>query len=291
VRNILHRRPSVSLVVALVALFVALGGGAYAATTTLMGHSQLAPNSVWHNNIGKGSVHMDNLTSSLKAQLDKTGKTGATGATGQQGATGPQGPARTNGGAGPAGTGGPTGSQGPLGPSGVNDPLVYTFSGATGPDSGTCGNNWATDTYDSVYVIEPQADGSFTVSKTVSGTFVTVAGQSPGACGKGGTSMNTVNASDTGTFNGTESWSVPSPGNIAADFNSAAVCGAGCSPTTTNSSSSEAQNAAFSAAFFPGSDYATDVAARENYDFVYSSHGQTWTDSNTPQNNQGDITG
>ena len=111
-KNILHRRPSVSLVVALVALFVALGGGAYAATTTLMGHNQLAPNSVWHNNIGKRSVHMDNLTSSLKAELDKTGKTGATGATGRRGATGPQGPAGTNGGAGPAGTGDLTGPPG-----------------------------------------------------------------------------------------------------------------------------------------------------------------------------------
>jgi hypothetical protein len=66
VRSILHRTPSVSLVVALVALFVALGGGAYAATNTLMGHNQLAPNSVWRNNIGKNAAHINNLSSSLK---------------------------------------------------------------------------------------------------------------------------------------------------------------------------------------------------------------------------------
>ena len=210
------------------ALFVVLGGSAYAAAG-LIGHNQLAPNSVWHTNIGKGSVHLDNLSPGIKEQLSKTGKTGATGATGPQGATGSQGPAGSNVGAGPAGTGSPTGPQGPPGPGGVNDPLVYTFNGASGPDSGTCGNNWATDTYSSTYRVEPQPNGSFAVSKIVTGTFVTIAGQSPAACGTGGTSTNMVNAGDTGTFYGTESWSVPSPvAGEAADFNPTAACGASC---------------------------------------------------------------
>ena len=185
---------------------------------------------------------MDNLTSSLKAQLDKTGKTGATGATGPQGATGPKGPAGTNGGAGPAGSGSPTGSQGPLGLSGVNDPLVYTFSGATGPDSGTCGNSWATDMYDSTYRVDPNGGGSFTVVKIVTGTFTTNAGPSPAACANGSASPGngkTVNGGDTGTFFGTESWTVASPGpGKAADFLPTASCGSVCSPNTTQSGGS-----------------------------------------------------
>ncbi len=280
----LHRRPSVSLVVALVALFVALGGGAYAATTTLMGHNQLAPNSVWHNNIGKGSVHMDNLTSSLKAQLDKTGKTGATG---PQGATGPKGPAGTNGGAGPAGSGNPTGSQGPLGLSGVNDPLVYTFAGTTGPDSGTCaGSDWATDTYDATYTVTPLADGSINVVKFIQGSFVTVAGDSPASCGAGNTDQ--VSSGRTGTFYGTQSYSIPGTTSVSADFNPTASCGVACSPDTagTSNSSNDAQNTAFDNAFFNGV-----VSTGGGFDFVYHAGSQTWVDSNTPSNNQGDITG
>ena len=178
--------------------------------------------------------------------------------------------------------------------SGVNDPLVYTFSGATGPDSGTCGN-WATDTYDSTYRVDPNANGSFTVVKIVTGTFTTTAGPSPAACANGSPGNgNTVNGGDTGTFFGTESWTVASSVvGKAADFLPTASCGSACSPNTTQSggSSSEAQNAAFEVALFPSSNYASDISAGENYDFVYSSHGDAWTDSNTPQNNQGDITG
>jgi hypothetical protein len=57
VRNV---KPSAGLVVATVALFVALGSGAVAATG-LITNAQLAPNSVWHRNIGNGSVRTNNL--------------------------------------------------------------------------------------------------------------------------------------------------------------------------------------------------------------------------------------
>jgi hypothetical protein len=260
----------VSLVVALVALFVALGGGAYAATTTRMGHNQLAPNSVWHNNIGKGSVHMDNLTSSLKAALDKTGKTGATGATGPQSPAGPQGPAGTGSGGNPAGTGIPTGPQGPPGPSGVNDPMVYRFSGASGPDSSSCSGNWANDTYDATFIVEPQSDGSYVVSKLVKGTFITIAGApqpNPSSC-PGPTETGGV----TGAFYGTETFTVAAD----TDFNPYASCDASCTPHQTSGSSSEAQNAAFVKAFFPTGSY----SSVNDFDFVYTSGSQTWSDSN-----------
>ena len=71
------RRPSGALIVAFVALFVALGGGAYAATTIIpagsVSHAKLAPNAVWNNNLAKGSVHMDNLSPSIQQQLAGSG--------------------------------------------------------------------------------------------------------------------------------------------------------------------------------------------------------------------------
>jgi hypothetical protein len=91
------RRPSGALVVACVALFVALGGGAYAATQIAPGsitHADLASNSVWHADIGKGSVQTGNLSKDLQTALDKVRGVGvqSTGTTvigpqGHQGAT------------------------------------------------------------------------------------------------------------------------------------------------------------------------------------------------------------
>src|SRR5918999_427422 len=53
------------------------------------------------------------------------------------------------------------------------------------PDSGTCGNFWAEDTFDRHYRVDstPNEDGTFTVREDFKdGTFVTNAGPSPGAC-------------------------------------------------------------------------------------------------------------
>ena len=272
-------KPSASMIVAVVALFVALTGGAYAASTLTNGsvtHPKLSKSSVWHANLGRGVVQAVNLAPTLKSQLGvKNGTNGTNGSNGNSSKNG----ANSNNGA--------NGTNGPAGPSGVNSPLVYSFSGASGPDSGDCGNSWATDTYDATFIVTPQADGSYTIAKVVKGRFVTIAGVStpnpmpcPGTSQTGGVR---------GTFYGTESWSVAAPMvGQAADFDPFASCGAACSPTTTGSSSSEAQNLAFQTAFFPGSTYSGVV----NFDFVYNtaSHG-SWVDSNTPTNNTGNING
>jgi hypothetical protein len=54
----------------------------------------------------------------------------------------------------------------------------------TSPDSGTCGNDWAIDTFQRVFTVSRQnADGTYTVREDfVHGSFVTTAGPSPGAC-------------------------------------------------------------------------------------------------------------
>jgi hypothetical protein len=83
------RRPSPAMVVALIALFVALGGGAYAAI-------KLPTNSVGTKQLKKGAVTPPKLSASTLKQLQgksgPPGTPGAPGAPGQPGGTGPAGP-------------------------------------------------------------------------------------------------------------------------------------------------------------------------------------------------------
>ncbi len=292
----MRRKPSISGTLAAVALFFAVaGGGAYAADSYLI-----------------TSTHQIKPSVLRKLANDVRGPRGSKGVVGPQGATGPQG---TQGPQGQQGIQGSQGSQGPQGPqgatgakgdqgnqglkgdqgsSGVNSPLVYTYLDNIGPDSGDCGNAWATDTYNRTFVVSPQADGSFTVFETVKGTFVTLPGvdePNPASCGS-----DSQTGDVSGDFYGSESWSVPAPGaGESADFNPNADC-PDCSAQTTGSTSSNDQgNAAFQAAFFPGSAY----NGVTNYDFVYTTLGNgSWVDSNTPFNNAqatgsagGNITG
>jgi hypothetical protein len=52
------------------------------------------------------------------------------------------------------------------------------------PDSGTCGPDWATDTFQRVFTVSRQnADGTYTVREDFrDGSFVTLPGVSPGSC-------------------------------------------------------------------------------------------------------------
>lgn len=88
-------------VMATVAVFIALGGGAYAA-------SSLPASSVGAKQLKKGSVTPSKVAPSTVALFK--GKKGATGSTGAQGAQGSQGPQ------GPTGNTGGTGNTGPEGP-------------------------------------------------------------------------------------------------------------------------------------------------------------------------------
>jgi hypothetical protein len=280
----LTRKPTITGVLAASALFLAVaGGGAYAADSYII-----------------TSTHQIKPSVLKKLANDVRGPRGTRGPVGQQGATGGQGQAGNTGAPGPQGQQGlqgpqgDPGQQGNQGPSGINSPLVYTYTDSVGPDSGDCGNAWATDTYDRTFVVEPQADGSFTVFETVNGTFLTAAGVSqpnPASC-PGTSQTGVVN----GNFYGTESWTVSAPSSgQSADFDPNASC-SGCSAQTTGSTSSNDQgNAAFQAAFFPGSTY----NGVTNYDFVYTTASNgSWIDSNTPMNNDkadgslgGNITG
>jgi hypothetical protein len=54
---------------------------------------------------------------------------------------------------------------------------------STSPDNGTCGNSWATDSFNRDFKVKDNGDGTFLVKEEFkNGSFVTLAGASPGAC-------------------------------------------------------------------------------------------------------------
>jgi hypothetical protein len=86
----------------------------------------------------------------------------------------------------------------PLGTTGTHH---YGSYPSTSPDSGTCGNDWATDTFDRDFTVRSNGDGTTTVVEQFkNGSFVTNAGPSPGGCetNLGGT----VLAGKTGSMHG-----------------------------------------------------------------------------------------
>ena len=227
-----------------------------------------------------------------------TGQSGPAGSQGGQGPAGPQGATGGGGGgtgpagpAGPAGATGATGATGPAGPAGSGgSPLVYSFAGASGPDTGACsdsgsGAGWATDTFDATYVVAMQPDGSYVLTKVVKGTFVTIAGVSqpnpPTADCDTAASRQTGGV--TGTFYGSMSVTVPAN----SGFNPFASCGAPCSPHTTVTSATSAQNDAFVAAFFRAGVGGTLTG----YSFVYDAGANGHMEQDFIGTATGNITG
>jgi hypothetical protein len=71
---------------------------------------------------------------------------------------------------------------------------------STSPDEGTCGNDWATDTFDRHFTVGPSGE---VVQQFKQGSFVTNAGASPGSCDiTDGSPPGTVNAGITGGMHG-----------------------------------------------------------------------------------------
>jgi Collagen triple helix repeat (20 copies) len=115
------RRPSPALLVAVIALFVALGGGAATAATKLLIHSgDIADGAVTNHKLANRSVGIHKLKIPLRAALAKAASAprGVVGAQGPQGATGPQGPQGAQGAQGAQGPKGDTGAQGAKGDTG-----------------------------------------------------------------------------------------------------------------------------------------------------------------------------
>ncbi len=105
---------------------------------------------------------------------------------------------------------------------------TYKVHVTNDPDSGTCGNNWATDAFDRVFVVSLNNPYVFT-ELFQNGKFQTTAGQSPGACEFGPANANTVGGNVVGTFHGNE----PNVVVTGGTFNPNAKCTTATCGTTT----------------------------------------------------------
>lgn len=96
-----------------------------------------------------------------------------------------------------------------LDPAGTNSTQHYGPYTSQSTDSGTCGNDWANDTFDRHFTVHNNHDGTFTVTEQFKdGTFVTPASDSPpvnfspGGCQTSSTPAGTVNPGVTGSLHG-----------------------------------------------------------------------------------------
>jgi len=154
---------------------------------------------------------------------------------------------------------------------------TYTYkTHVTGDaDSGTCGINWATDSFDRNFSINTSNTSIFQVVFK-NGKFVTTAGPSPNACANNGTSNgNTVGSGITGTLTGSYTNVAVSGGT----FNPQATCTNGACDTT----------AGFVATVYGPS--ATYSVGTYDFNYVTDENGGATQDSNDVGGYNGDITG
>jgi hypothetical protein len=70
-----------------------------------------------------------------------------------------------------------------LDPAGATRTQHYGAYPSGSPDSGTCGNDWAQDTFDRDFTVRSNSDGTYTVVEQFkNGSFITTGGASPAAC-------------------------------------------------------------------------------------------------------------
>jgi hypothetical protein len=147
-------------------------------------------------------------------------------------------------------------------------------------DIGTCNNVWALDSFDKFYTITSNKDGTYNVQVNYKkGTFVTLAGKSPGACESGADNDNIVDAGVTGKthqeYNGTVTGTLSSKS---------------CTPETCFDTTS-ILNTVFNTGW-------TWTILSDGGHWTWTGHYEagsngTWFDTsvNWPLNDRGDITG
>ena len=137
-------------------------------------------------------------------------------------------------------------------------------------DGGSCGNSWANDTFERRYTVISNGGGNFTVREQDHGTFVTIAGASPGACETTPHHGATVAAGIQGDIQGSADFTV----------NSATYNPGGCDANPSACST----RGGFVTAVFGVAAIATEIFTA--YNFEYSSSDQSlayhhWQDKST----------
>src|SRR2546427_1809783 len=106
---------------------------------------------------------------------------------------------------------------------------------SSSPDSGTCGNDWATDTLDRHFTVFTHPSGITIVEQFKDGSFVTMAGFSPGAC-QNGPPAGTVADGIPGSMHGYFVIPLPSIGEMQTSnspyCDAAGMTNVGCTTTT-----------------------------------------------------------
>ncbi len=116
------------------------------------------------------------------------------------------------------------------------------FHTTNDPDGGSCGQPWATNTFDRFFTVQDNSNGTFTVTQEFKkGSFITTGPTSPGACETTSQHGSTVNAGVTGTLHGYLK------GTVSGGTYTPNGCDANPSQCTTT--------AGFIAAVFPGGSY------------------------------------
>jgi hypothetical protein len=133
---------------------------------------------------------------------------------------------------------------------------------STSPDSGTCGNDWAQDTFDRYFKVTAGPNGTFRVYEQFkNGSFVTNGGPSPGACDMSdGTAPGVVTSGLVGTMHGYLDMVVTCTTSVGCPST------ASCTPTTCGTT------AGFLATVFP-----TGIAETQAYFFHYAGYDGTNT--------------
>jgi hypothetical protein len=95
-----------------------------------------------------------------------------------------------------------TASLSPVDPSGTPTQHYGPYT-STSPDSGTCGNDWAEDTFDRDFTVRTSGGSTTVVEQFKNGSFLTNDGASPGACDTtDGYGPGTVAAGHSGSMHG-----------------------------------------------------------------------------------------
>ncbi len=144
--------------------------------------------------------------------------------------------------------------------------VTYGPYAGSSTDSGTCGNNWANDTYGVTYTVNTVTG---LITKHYAGTATTMNAVSPGACNTGPNNGDVVTAGIVATFSGGFDLQI-----LTGVYNPAAVCTSAC-----------ATSAGFIAAIYGG---AATYAQLPTFSFSYKTCGNgSWTNSSS--GNTGDI--
>lgn len=151
------------------ALFVALGGGAYAAISMpadSVGARQLKSGAVGTAELRHGAVTLTKIAAGMQAELR-----GAVGPAGPPGPTGGAGPAGPAGPAGSDGATGPQGAIGPQGPAGPGAPVLNYASAATNTDGHLVYSHGGLDLWDFCHSVSTTQYSDLSASTPTSGSL------------------------------------------------------------------------------------------------------------------------